>query len=117
MVQSIKQTVVNSIFGEFYGNKLANLLRDCCAPHISVNFCATCNGIDGNGDPTYNVAASIVYNMSIPGYTALTYYVSTQPLPNAATPFFSTPTAVTPPNVNPALALTSNAAASPNTLA
>jgi len=34
----------------------------------------------------YNLVASVTYNQNIAGYTAITFYITTQPFPNNAKP-------------------------------
>jgi len=92
----LKRQAVLTLFGTYLGTKLLNFLSDCCSePNILLSYAATCAGYDSLGNPTYEVLASIIYNKSIPGYTAMTYYFSTQPFPNAPT------TIILPPGIPP----------------
>ena len=92
----LKRQTVLAIFGTYLGTKLLNSLTGCCSqPNILLSYTAACAGFDSFGNPIYNLAGSIAYNISIPGYTALTYIFSTQPFPNAAT------TVILPPSVPP----------------
>ena len=84
----LKRDAVISMFGTRAGNKLLQFLLNCCQtePAITLSFNATCAGFDANGNPTYNVVISVTYNVSISGYTALNYYISTQPFTDATLP-------------------------------
>jgi len=92
----LKRQAVLTLFGTSLGTKLLNFLSDCCSePNILLTYNATCAGYDSFGNPIYNLTGSIAYNISIPGYTSLTYIFSTQPFPNAAT------TIILPPGIPP----------------
>ena len=80
----LKREAVLALFGTQAGTKLLNLLGACCGsqPAIQIAFNATCAGLDlKTGEQTYNITASAIYNITIPGITTLIGYFSTQPFP------------------------------------
>src|ERR1017187_5927375 len=85
-MDGFKETAVNAIFGGYATKKLKSWLSDCCQPHISVAFAATCAGVDPMGNPLYNISASVTYNLNITGYTAISYYAYNQPITNSTLP-------------------------------
>ncbi len=85
MQPQVKQQLINTMFGQFYGQKLTNWLNPC-----STSFCEAVNACNAPSQP-FNIAVDIqcnpkggiiatfstTYNVSIPGITNVQYFVST----------------------------------------